>query len=201
MTTDFQNSSGAKINSSYMLQFSREWLKQPFRTGAITPSSKNLAHAITKGLTKKNGPILELGAGTGVFTSALIANGVRPQDITAVEANGRFADLLKEEFPTLGLTHGNAARVHKLTNRTYGAAICGLPLLSMPNAVVLKILKNSFNLLKPNAELRLFTYGCRCPVPRTIRTRLSLSTHRVAFVSLNFPPASVYTLTQKDCAG
>ncbi len=43
--------------------------------------------------------MLELGAGTGVFTRAILQRGFQPSDITIAEMGGNFADVLAVRYP------------------------------------------------------------------------------------------------------
>lgn len=178
-------------------QFGREWLLSPGRVGAIAPSSAALARAMCDGLTAADAPVIELGPGTGVFTSALVAQGIPPDRIAAIEASEGFADALAHRLPGVSVIRGDAARVRHLSpfgDEGAGVVVCGLPLLSIPPAKVLRILAGSLAALRPGGEIRLFTYGPRCPVAPPLLARLGLVARRSAFVALNMPPASVYTL-------
>lgn len=180
--------------------FGREWLRAPLRVGAVAPSSAGLADAITQGLTDASGPVVELGPGTGVFTSALLRRGIPPVQITAIEARERFTAELERRFPEVAVIHGNAMRVRHVVPfgpGGVGVVICGLPLLSMPPEKVLRIVAECMTILKPDGELRLFTYGLRCPIPVSILARVGLIAKHKAFVPLNLPPASVYAVQRK----
>ena len=176
--------------------FGREWMKAPLKVGAIAPSSSGLAQAITKGLSATDGPVIELGPGTGVFTSALLARGIPGGCIAAIEASSGFASALTNQFPEVRVIRADAARVRHLNpfRVPTNVVVCGLPLLSMPPGKVFRILAGSFAVLRAGGSFRLFTYSPRCPVPRVTLDRLGLVTRRVAFVPLNIPPASVYEL-------
>ncbi len=180
--------------------FWREWLRNPLRVAAVAPSSAGLAKAISLGLGVGKTPVVELGPGTGVFTRQLIAQGVPPRRIAAVEASERFATRLSRRFPDLIVLQGDAARVKALVPFQAGsvnAVVCGLPLLSMPQAQVYRIMRGSFDLLSAGGEFRLFTYGPKCPVPSAIKARLGLRSDPQSFVALNMPPATVYTLRRQ----
>ncbi|HEY0301720.1 MAG TPA: hypothetical protein VGC36_10320, partial [Rhizomicrobium sp.] len=57
---------------------------QPRTVGAVAPSSRALARAMAAQIDASGeGPVLELGPGTGVATAALIARGIAPERITA----------------------------------------------------------------------------------------------------------------------
>jgi phosphatidylethanolamine/phosphatidyl-N-methylethanolamine N-methyltransferase len=197
MTPDGVPPSPQRRAASTVHLFGREWLRAPFAVGAVAPSGRALARAITTGLSDDSGPVLELGPGTGVFTTALLARGIPASRIAAVEASGGFATALARRLPGVTVIAGDAARVRHLSPFApgeVGTVICGLPLLSMPQAKVLRIVAGSFAALRPTGEFRLFTYGATCPVPGRILERLGLAARRSAIIPFNMPPASVYVL-------
>jgi phospholipid N-methyltransferase len=186
--------------SSSALLFGREWLRSPLGVGAVAPSSLALAEAITQGLSDEHGAILELGPGTGVFTRALLGRGIPTTRIAAIEASEGFALALSRQLRGVTIIVGDAARVRCLSpfpRGEVGTIICGLPLLSMPQAKILRIVGGSFKALRRGGELRLFTYAASCPVPSGILDRVGLVARRSAFVPLNIPPASVYVLRRR----
>ncbi|MBR2573662.1 MAG: methyltransferase domain-containing protein [Loktanella sp.] len=156
---------------------------------------------MTQGLTATCGPVIELGPGTGVFTAALLRRGVPSAQVAVIEVSKSFAAALELRFPHVAVIHDDAARVSHVTPfglRTVDLVICGLPLLSMPPAKVLRIVAGCMTVLKPDHELRLFTYGHRCPIPATILSCLGLVAQRRTFVPLNMPPASVYAVVRRE---
>jgi len=61
------------------VRFLHSWLQNPLRTGAVSPSGRALAKTMAGFVDpKQDGPVIELGPGTGPVTSALIARGVAP---------------------------------------------------------------------------------------------------------------------------
>lgn len=184
------------------LNFGREWMKAPLKVGAIAPSGRGLARAITKGLSATDGPVIELGPGTGVFTSALLARGIPDNRIAAIEASSGFASALANQFPDVTVICADAARIRHLNpfGTAVNVVVCGLPLVSMPPGKVLRILAGSFAILRPAGSFRLFTYSLRCPVPRVTLDHLGLVARRVTYVPLNIPPASVYDLRRENVA-
>ena len=60
-------------------RFIRSWLENPKLAGAIAPSGRFLARAMAHCVDPAGeGPIVELGPGTGPVTQALLARGVAP---------------------------------------------------------------------------------------------------------------------------
>lgn len=183
--------------ASDTLLFLRSWLTKPLEVAAIAPSSTRLAEAMTCEIDRYTGDVLELGPGTGIFTRALLRNGVRQDQLVLVERNPTFVALLRGRFPQATLIEGDAQHLRLPPARKLGAAISGLPLLSMPRPAVRGILEAVFQHLGDHGSLFQFTYGPRCPVPVALLDALGLEASFLRFVPLNLPPASVYRLSRR----
>lgn len=183
-----------------LLLFLREWIRHPLRTAAIKPSSPALADLITREISARTGKVLELGPGTGVFTKAIIGNGVREENVTLIERSEEFAKLLRKRFPdarTLGIDAEKLEDGRLYDGSPVGAVICGLGLLNMPHEKIFNIMKGAFSYLKADGEFFLFTYGSGCPIPQMVLVELGLTTERVGKTYMNVPPASVYRITRQ----
>jgi phosphatidylethanolamine/phosphatidyl-N-methylethanolamine N-methyltransferase len=183
------------------LSFLRAWTCDPRRVGAIAPSGVALAEVMTREISPREAPIIELGAGTGVFTQALLSRGLREQDLTLVESGADFAGLLQQRFPEARLLCIDAARLgqHDLFGRiAAGAVVSGLPLLAMPVRKVMSILGGAFSQLRSGGAFYQFTYGASCPVRQRILDRLGLKATRIGRVLRNVPPATVYRITRRN---
>ncbi|MCL4189673.1 MAG: methyltransferase [Rhodobacteraceae bacterium] len=180
------------------LSFLRNALIDPRRVGAVAPSGRALAELITSALTPAAVPVLEIGPGTGVFTRAILARGIAESDLWLVEFGAEFAAGLRRAFPRASVLHADASRLRGLpalaASPRFGAAVSGLPILSMGSRRQMRIVGGVFDLLRPEASLYQFTYGPVCPVPRAILARLGLRSERIAGTLLNLPPASVYRI-------
>ncbi|SFI01975.1 phospholipid methyltransferase [Bradyrhizobium sp. Gha] len=180
--------------------FFRALASNPLMVGAIAPSGPVLADLITREVDPSDGPVLELGPGTGVFTEALLARGVRQTDLTLIESGSDFARVLRLRFPEARVLRMDAARLgvsRLLGNASLGCAISGLPLLNMSARKVTAILIGVFSLLRNGGALYQFTYGVRCPVPRRLLDRLGLKASLHGRVLRNFPPAQVYKIVRR----
>lgn len=179
--------------------FGKEWLREPLRVGAISPSGRQLAAAITEGLGPTSGRVLELGPGTGAFTQAVLDRGVDPRNVTVVELGIEFAQNMRAQFPDIRTVEGDAVALRSLLDddkEQFDHIICGLPLLSISTAKVYRILRSSFRSLKPEGTFRLFTYSWKVPVPLSVLDRLKIHAKRGGFALSNIPPATVYRLTR-----
>lgn len=177
------------------LLFISLWLRQPFRIAAVSPSGQALAALMTAAIRPEDGPVIELGAGTGVFTRALLARGVREQDLLLVEDNPEMANMLRQRFPAARVVVADAERLgdhYPFGEVRAGAVVSGLPLLAMPVHKVIAILRVAFESLRNVGAFYQFTYGFGCPVQSHVLAHAGLSAERVGWVAANLPPAAVY---------
>jgi phospholipid N-methyltransferase len=197
LTNEDQVVSAACTYSDFF-QFFRSWVADPLRVAAIAPSGDSLARLMTQNIRPADGPVLELGVGTGVFTRALLARGVRESDLTLVEYGSDFIRVLQHRFPrarVLWMDASQLAAYDLFAGATVGAVVSGLPLLSMPPRKVMSILSGAFGYIRSTGSFYQFTYGPRCPVPRPILDRLGLKAARIGATVRNLPPAAVYRIT------
>jgi len=181
------------------VMFFRTWVSDPFRVGAVAPSGAALADIITRDIGPASGPVIELGPGTGAFTSRLLKRGVRPEDLTLIEHGSEFAVRLEGRFPGVRVLWMDAARLKTLDRRgpPAGAVISGLPILTMSPRKVVAILDGAFSHLRPDGAFYQFTYSGRCPIARPILDRLGLRATLVDRTFRNIPPASVYRISRR----
>ena len=181
--------------------FFRAWVSNPLQIAAIAPSGTALANLITSEISAASGPVLELGPGTGAFTRALLARGVRERDLTLIEHSADFAGMLRHRFPAARVHHMDASRLaaadHLFEDDAVGAVVSGLPLLSMGRRKVMAIVAGAFDRLRPGGAFYQFTYGLHCPVPRRVLDRLGLKAMRIGGTLRNVPPAAVYRISRR----
>jgi phosphatidylethanolamine/phosphatidyl-N-methylethanolamine N-methyltransferase len=104
------------------------------RVSAIAPSGPALAELITSEIDIRSAPVIELGAGTGVFTRALLRRGLSPDDLTIIELGADFLPMLQTRFPGARILPLDASRLGQFAlfeGRPVGAVVSGLPLLSV----------------------------------------------------------------------
>ncbi|CDZ56986.1 class I SAM-dependent methyltransferase [Neorhizobium galegae] len=185
---------------SDVLPFFRAWVAHPLRIASVVPSGRALGRLITSQVNPGFGPVLELGAGTGVFTQALVERGIPDSGLVLIEYTPQFARVLQRRYPGAVVICMDAAGLRHVTwrhDQLAGAVISGLPLLSMPPGKVLAILKGAFSRLRSGGGFYQFTYGPRCPVSDKVLDRLGLVSQSIGWVFSNFPPAQVYRLTRR----
>lgn len=169
------------------------------KVASITPSSRSLAQLMTTEIDHTAGRVVELGPGTGVFTRALLERGVREDDLILIEQEVVFADMIGQRFPKATTLADDAAKIglRDFGSARIGSVVSGLPLLSMSPRKVMAILSGSFRHIGQGGSFYQFTYGPRCPVPRSILDRLGLKATLVGRTVHNLPPAAVYRITRR----
>ncbi|HEY0104647.1 MAG TPA: methyltransferase domain-containing protein [Rhizomicrobium sp.] len=175
------------------LRFLTRLIAQPRTVGAIAPSSAALARAMAREIDPSvDGPVLELGPGTGVATRALIARGIAPERIVAVEYDPHFASLVAARFAGVHVIAGDAFDLDKTlahhAEARFIGAISGVPLLNFSVAERQRFLQGVLARLKPGAPYVQFSYGLHSPVAPPE----GVSVHQCAFVLFNLPPARVW---------
>ncbi|NHV31098.1 methyltransferase domain-containing protein [Burkholderia sp. D-99] len=182
--------------------FLRTWLRHPRRVGALAPSGPALAALITADIPRDGAAVIELGAGTGVFTRALLARGVASDRLVLVEADPAFASALRQQFPALRIMQMDAAQLG-MTGDFFGGAradavVSGLPLVAMPVEQAVAIVHCAFaRHLAAEGAFYQFTYVPRCPIPARYLEAMRLRAVRVGVAWMNFPPAIVYRFERR----
>jgi phospholipid N-methyltransferase len=184
--------------------FFRQWLKNPLRGAAHTPSSRQHARQMMSQLPRHSRRVIELGGGTGVFTQALIDHGLAPPDVLVLELNEELHQHLVRQFPHARVVCGDAGNLREIA-REHGfegeqradAIISGLGLLSMPRQTQQAILQAAFDSLQPEGRFIQFTYGPANPVTREVIEALELTSRRASFTWWNVPPATVYVYQRR----
>lgn len=181
--------------------FLKRWLRNPFSMGAVVPSGRLLSEAMARAtlaeMKDRDGHVVELGAGTGEVTKALLAAGIPAERLALVEREPELASFLRRHFTGPKIVEGDAARLPKILSEqgigSISAVVSSLPLLSLPAEVVHGIVHGVFDALPRGGALVQFTYGPSQPVPRALTQELRLVGTRGPRIWFNVPPAVVWT--------
>lgn len=175
-------------------RFFKSWVRNPFAIGAVAPSGRLLARLMASNL-QAGSRVIELGAGTGTVTRAILDSGVRPEDLFIIEQNAEFVEILRRRFPRCPVLQADAGALGAYLGQlpdSFDFIISGLPLLLFSRRQKMRILSQAFDVLRPNGYFHQFTYAGRCPVGRELRAQLRLESSLIGFTPLNLPPAFVY---------
>lgn len=173
--------------------FLRRWLANPLQMGSVVPSSPVLGRRIAA-LVERRGDevVVELGAGTGAITRALLAGGVPAERLVVVEIVPDMAEHLARAFPGVTVVRGDAFALPEALpaalHGRVGTAICGIPLVLLPIAQQRRFVA-AVEAVAPGRGFLLYTYCITSPLPGRA---LGLTARREAWTPLNLPPASVW---------
>jgi len=178
-------------------KFIAAWLRSPLKMGALVPSSRALAKAMASKVdSERPGLVIELGAGTGVVTHALVQAGIKPKDLLVIEREPTLYKLLEAHFPHLNIVCGDAAHIDrildKMGNPPVNAIVSSLPMLSLPISVKTAIQKQMAMLVGEKGVIVQFTYGAKSPLNRNELRKYHITGRRVKTVLNNVPPAHVW---------
>jgi phosphatidylethanolamine/phosphatidyl-N-methylethanolamine N-methyltransferase len=177
--------------------FFRSWIRDPRGIGACAPSGRSLAKLMATGVIP-GAKVLELGAGTGTVTEALLAKGVQPNDLYLVECNRELVRILERRFPRCHVIAADALALDRhFLPAPFDFVVSGLPLLLFSMEQRVQMLRQVLALLRPTGRLHQFTYGGRCPIDRELRRTLNVDSELLGIAALNLPPAFVYQLTRR----
>jgi phosphatidylethanolamine/phosphatidyl-N-methylethanolamine N-methyltransferase len=188
----FEQKNGIRIDDEF--RFFRTWMEKPLSMGAVTPSGKALARTMADYVDpNSNGPIIELGPGTGPVTEALVARGIDPARLVLVEFDPTFCRLLRKRYPQATIVQGDAYRLRALLKSVLrnpaAAVVSGLPLFTKPLKMRLRLLQEAFGLMAAGAPFVQFTYAAYSPIPRRLERVNSEASERIW---TNIPPARVW---------
>ena len=191
----FEQKNGIRLNDE--VRFIGSWIKKPLSMGAVTPSGKVLARAMARYVDPDGeGPVVELGPGTGPVTEALVESGVNPSRLVLVEFNPTFCGLLQQRFPEATVVQADAYRLREslgsLTRHEAAAVVSGLPLMTKPLRMRMRLLREALALLQPNAPFVQFTYAVVPPIPKLSGVKVEASER----IWRNMPPARVWVYRQ-----
>ncbi|MGB7036302.1 MAG: methyltransferase [Xanthobacteraceae bacterium] len=188
----FERAKGIRLDDE--VRFIRSWIERPLSIGAVTPSGKVLARTMARYVDPQStGPVVELGPGTGPITEALVAAGVDPARLVLVEFDPTFCRILSNRYPEATLVQGDAYSLRRLLEtlliQPAAAVVSGLPLITKPLKMRMRLLRDAFDLMLPGAPFVQFTYSVASPVPKRLGGFTAEASERIW---LNIPPARVW---------
>jgi phosphatidylethanolamine/phosphatidyl-N-methylethanolamine N-methyltransferase len=181
------------------LLFLRGWTRDPVAVGGPFASSswtaRRLAQATLDAAIPGGGPVVELGAGTGPVTQALIEAGCPVDQIVVVERDAELCRWLERRFAGLSVLHGDALALAEILARARISAVrvllSGLPMRVVPPQAAAHCYSQAFQLMPPGGAIIQYTYGFRPPVdPETVP---QLDATFVGREWRNLPPMGIWS--------
>jgi len=182
-----------RIRMANLPLFFRRWLSDPLQMGSIIPSSATLSRRIARlAAAGGDGHVVEIGAGTGVISRALLEYGVPAEKLVLVEIVPEMAEHLRQSFPGATVLCADAfALPQHVPDRVMAdirSVICGIPLVMLPIEKQRQFVA-AVEGIAPGLGFLLYTYCITSPLPYR---ELGLSAVRETWTPKNFPPASVW---------
>jgi len=183
------------ITLKNIVVFVLEAIRNPRYVGSIFPSSHKLGQSIANHVGSEiNGYIVELGAGTGSITKALIENGVTPSKLIIIERSEVFVGHLRRINPFIDVIQGDAAEMKRLLGdrcSSVGIVISSLPFQSLPTDHAQLIINALSDIVGQNSTLIQYTYNLK----RGASHHFSNSFEKTASFTVwaNIPPSRVET--------
>jgi len=183
-------------------RFLAAFVRRPFDTGSITPSSARLAAAMVEDMgIPEADTVIELGPGTGVFTE-VIQRQLKPEArFLCFEINREMAEGIRRMFPRVHVVNDSIESLshHLEAHGRDGvdAAISGLPWAAFSPERQQLLLDATVKPIRPGGRFATFAYSHAAWMPQARRFRELLDS-RFSFVETskvvwrNVPPAFVY---------
>ena len=177
------------------IRFFKGWLDGPKTVGTPFATSIHTGRAMAGVIDTASGlPVLEVGPGTGTITKAILARGVAPENLYAVEFSEDFAFGLRCAFPCVNIMHGDIFALDELLGSKRGlifdCVISAIPLLNFPLARRIAYVEDMLNRIPPGRPVIQVTYSPVSPVPPRSG---SFAVERADFILRNVPPAHLWT--------
>ena len=176
------------------LKFFKGWIDKPKAVGSIVPTSSVTARKMASVIDPGSGlPVLEVGPGTGVITRAILARGVKPENLYTVEYSADFVRHLRRLYPKVNVIEGDAfnlaATLGDRRGMVFDSIISGVPLLNYPVAQRIANLEDLLNRLPDGRPVVQLTYGPLSPIPPG---RGNYTVEHFHFIVRNIPPTQLW---------
>jgi phosphatidylethanolamine/phosphatidyl-N-methylethanolamine N-methyltransferase len=183
------------------LTFIKRWMRNPLQMGSILPSSAALSVLMARSALERlsdDDVVLEIGAGTGRFTRALLDAGLSSDRLISMELDKKLHGFLEHQFPRVNIIHGNAVFLTDLLPKSVigrvGVIVSGIPMLSISSVVQDQIMRACLDVLGQTGCFLQMTYSPFSSIPLE---RYGIKKEHVGRAWSNFPPANVWCYTRQ----
>jgi phosphatidylethanolamine/phosphatidyl-N-methylethanolamine N-methyltransferase len=175
--------------------FIKSWIKSPKKLGAIAPSSARLARKMTEAINSDS-CVLELGPGTGVITKEILKKILSPTQLSVIEQDLAFSNVLSNLFPDAHVINGSAtdADLYASIGREFDFIISSLPLVLFSDLEIDNLLKQLRTCMHSQTVIYQFTYGKELSIGDHLEAN-DLVAQCVGSIFWNIPPARVFRLS------
>jgi phosphatidylethanolamine/phosphatidyl-N-methylethanolamine N-methyltransferase len=182
------------------LQFFKGWIDRPKTVGSIVPTSSITARKMASIVNPASGlPVLEVGPGTGVITRAILARGVKPENLYALEYSPEFVRHLRRIYPGVNVLEGDAfnlsAALGDRSGMIFDSVVSGVPLLNFPVPQRIAYVESLLDRIPAGRPIVQLTYGPLSPIPPG---RGDYQVEHFHFVVRNIPPTQLWIYRRNE---
>ena len=176
------------------IRFFKGWQRDKKGVGALLPTSSVTARRMASVIDMSSGlPVLELGAGTGVITKAILERGVKPADLVSIEYASHFYELLRKKFADVDVRNGDVFELDTVLadrrDQMFDSVISAVPMLSFPLERRIALMKSLLARIPPGRPVIQITHGPMSPLPAMPE---AYEIAHYDFVVRNLPPAQLW---------
>lgn len=176
------------------IRFFKGMMQGPRTVGSIAPTSAITARKMASIVNPDSGlPVLELGPGTGAITKAILARGIAPENLVAIEYSTGFYQDLISHYAGVHFINGDAFDLDNtlgvLRGQTFDCVISGIPLLNFPMQARVALLESVLDRLPPGRPFLQISYGAVSPI---IANPDRYHIKHFDFIVRNIPPAQLW---------
>jgi phospholipid N-methyltransferase len=176
--------------------FLRRFVGAPRQVGSVMPSSPFLTKAMMNKITWDDTRYLaELGAGTGVFTRAIVQKLRQDGQVLVFEIDPALKKMIETEHSGLNV-YGDACGLPQIMRdrniQALDYVVSSLPFAVLPPRMTATVLDVIDTCLKPGGKLVAYQYSKHMK-PYFEKRFASV---KISFVLRNVPPAFVYECTK-----
>ncbi len=173
-------------------RFLRSFLTSPRQVGAVLPTSRwTVRDTLAMAPVESARRVVEIGAGTGVYTREILARIGPEARVLALEIDSALARALEAEIadPRLSIINDSAAEVAKhLNGEKADVIVSAVPFTSLPPGLGRNILEASRAVLAPGGAMLVLQYS---PFVE-IQLKRTFGSVQRRISPLNVPPAFLY---------
>lgn len=147
-------------------QFLSRFIENPTTVGSVLPSSQSLAEKIVRHIPENNNQAeqgkhyLEIGPGTGSFTSEIVKRLSSDDELDVVEIDPIFCEILKKKYASYNNVHVHCKSITDWSPEyKYDAIISGLPLNAFTPDEVQIFIDTFKKLAKDEGTVSYFEYA------------------------------------------
>ena len=152
------------------IRFFKGWQRDKKGVGALIPTSGITARRMASIIDVSSGlSVLELGAGTGVITKAILERGISSGQLVSVEYAAHFCEMLRERFPDIDVRNGDVFDLDKVLaerhSEIFDCVVSAVPMLSFPLDKRIALMNSLLSRIPRGRPVIQITHGPLSPLP------------------------------------